>query len=60
MLPTHEIDTLTTMVSEAIDLATEGKPEDGYAAMLAGLQRAEAIAAQGIEWGQGTDSGPTG
>jgi hypothetical protein len=42
---------LTMTVSDAIDLAAEGNPEDGYAVMLAGLERAEEIAAEGVEWG---------
>ena len=52
VLPTHEIDTLTLTVTEAIDLAAEGKPEDGYTALLAGLQQAEEVAADGVEWGK--------
>jgi cation diffusion facilitator CzcD-associated flavoprotein CzcO len=51
MLPTNEIDTLTMTVTDAIDLAAEGKVADGYACLLWGLHRAEDIAAEGIEWG---------
>jgi hypothetical protein len=51
VLPTNEIDTLTRTVTEAIDLAVERNPEDGYITMLAGLQRAEEIEAEGVEWG---------
>ena len=52
MLPTNEIDTLTMTVTEAINLAAEGKPEDGYTILLVGLQRVEEIATEGIEWGR--------
>jgi hypothetical protein len=51
VLPTNEIDTLTMTVTDAIDLAAEGHLADGYAALLAGLKRAEEIAAEGVEWG---------
>jgi hypothetical protein len=51
VLPTHEIDMLTTTVTEAVDLAVEGKPEDGYTKLLAGLQHAEETAAKGEAWG---------
>jgi len=51
VLPPSEIDILTRTVTEAIDLATARRPEDGYTTMLAGLQRAEEIAAEEIEWG---------
>lgn len=51
MLPTNEIDTLTMTVTDAIDLAAEGNAADGYTALLAGLQRAEEIAEEGVEWG---------
>ena len=52
MLPTHEIDTLTMTVTDAVDLAAEGQLADGYTALLAGLKRAEEIAAEGVEWGE--------
>ena len=52
MIPTNEIDTLTMTVVDAIDLAADGQLADGYAALLAGLHRAEEIAEEGIEWGQ--------
>ena len=51
VIPPNEIVTLTGIVTEAIELAVEGKPEDGYTTMLAGLQRAVEIAAEGVEWG---------
>jgi hypothetical protein len=52
MLPTHEIDTLTMTVTDAIDLAAEGKVADGYACLTWGLHRAEDIAEEGIELGE--------
>jgi hypothetical protein len=51
MLSMHEIDTLTTTVGEAVDLALEGKIGDGYAALLAGLHRAREVEAEGEPWG---------
>jgi hypothetical protein len=51
MLPTNEIDTLAMTVTDAVDLAVEGKLADGYSELLAGLKRAEEIAAEGVEWG---------
>src|SRR5215213_7917456 len=38
-------------VTDAVDLAAEGHLADGYAALDAGLKRAEEIAAEGVEWG---------
>src|SRR6059036_19246 len=52
MIPTTVIDTLAITVSDAVDLAAEGKLADGYAALLAGRRRAEEIAAEGVEWGE--------
>ena len=34
MLPTHETDTLTMTVTDAIDLAADGNVADGYAALV--------------------------
>jgi hypothetical protein len=34
MLPTNEIDTLTMTVTDAVDLAAEGKVADGYACLV--------------------------
>ena len=51
MLPSNEIDTLTMTVVDAIDLAANGQLAGGYAALLAGLHRAEEIAEEGIKWG---------
>jgi hypothetical protein len=36
---------------DAVDLAVEGKIEDGYSVLLALLQRAEESAARRVEWG---------
>jgi hypothetical protein len=38
-------------VTDAVDLVAEGRLADGYAALLAGLHRAEEIAEEGIDWG---------
>jgi hypothetical protein len=35
----HELNTLTLMVAEAQDLASEGKAADGYVAPMGGLAR---------------------
>jgi hypothetical protein len=51
MLPTNEIDTLTVSVTNAVDMAREGRIADGYACLVWGLHRAEGIAAEGVEWG---------
>jgi hypothetical protein len=48
MLPDHEVDTLTIAVTDAVDLAPEGKLADGYSALAARLKWAEAIAADGV------------
>jgi uncharacterized protein YjbI with pentapeptide repeats len=48
---THEIDTLTMTVTDAIDMAREGQITDGYACLVWGLHRAEEIAGDGIAWG---------
>jgi hypothetical protein len=47
MLPTNEIDTLTMTVTDAIDLAAEGKVADGYACLVWGLHRAEGMVEEG-------------
>jgi hypothetical protein len=51
MLPTSEIDTLTMIVTDAIGLALESNVADGYTALMAGLQRAEESAEEGVWWG---------
>jgi hypothetical protein len=50
MLPTHEIDTLTMTVTDAVDFAAEGKVADGYAALVWGLHRAEEMVEEGEPW----------
>ncbi len=50
MLPTAEINTLLTTVTDALDFATEGAVVDGYHYLLAGLRRAEGIADEGEPW----------
>ena len=41
MLPDHEIDTLLTLVDDAISMAAEGQLAYGYLLLLAGLHYAE-------------------
>jgi hypothetical protein len=47
MLPTHEIDTLTMTVTNAVDFAAAGKVADGYACLMWGLHRAEEMMEEG-------------
>ena len=52
MLPTYEIDTLTMIVTDAIDLAADGQVADGYAALVWGLHRAEEMVDAELPWAQ--------
>jgi hypothetical protein len=47
MLPTNKEDTLTMTVTDAVDLAAEGKVADGYACLLWGHHRAEEMVEPG-------------
>ncbi len=51
-LPRPELDTLLLTISEAVDLAEEGKAADGYQALLSGLRRAAEAAEGGEPGGQ--------
>jgi hypothetical protein len=52
MLPTHEIDTLTMTVTDAVDLAAEGQVADGYGVLVWGLHRAEEMVEAGEPWAE--------
>jgi hypothetical protein len=50
MIPTEEIDQLTTIVDEAIGLAAEGKVGEGYRRLSEGRARAELLRVAGRSW----------
>jgi hypothetical protein len=52
MLPDTEIDTLLTLVDDAIALAAAGQLADGYLLLLAGLHYAEAQREEGEPWAE--------
>jgi hypothetical protein len=52
MLPTHEIDTRTLPVTNALDFVAEGKVAGGYACLVWGLHRAEEMMEEGEPWAQ--------
>jgi len=49
-LPDHELNTFLTTVADAVDVAREGDPAEGYTAPLAGLHRAREAEADGEVW----------
>jgi hypothetical protein len=52
MLPTTEIDRLSTAVEQADSLAASGRLMDGYMLLLEGRRRAERFAHHGAAWGK--------
>lgn len=49
-VPEVELEAFLLTVAEAVDLAAEGNAGDGYAALLAGLQRACEAQEDGEPW----------
>jgi hypothetical protein len=50
LLPPHELTTLLMTITEAVDLARGGDVASDYTSLMAGLERAQDIAADGVEW----------
>lgn len=52
MMPDHELSAFLMTVTQAVDLARDGAPAAGYEVLLAGLQRAEGLHAEGLSWAE--------
>jgi hypothetical protein len=48
MIPSHELSAFLMTITDAADLARDSDPTAGYELLLAGLQRAEELHAEGV------------